>query len=37
MNALKTNKFRVGDKVEIVKLDKTIQHFGGEYVLIPRF
>ena len=29
MNALKTNKFRVGDEVEIVKLDKTIQYFGG--------
>ena len=29
MNALKTNKFKVGDEVEIVKLDKTIQHFGG--------
>ena len=35
MNALKTDKFRVGDKVEIVKLDKTIQHFGGEEVLSP--
>ena len=29
MKALKTNKFKVGDEVEIVKLDKTIQHFGG--------
>ena len=29
MNALKASKFRVGDEVEIVKLDKTIQHFGG--------
>ena len=29
MNALKTNKFKVGDEVEIVKLDKTIKHFGG--------
>lgn len=29
MNALKTSKFKVGDEVEIVKLDKTIQHFGG--------
>ena len=28
MNTLKANKFKVGDKVEIVKLDKTIQHFG---------
>ena len=28
MNALKTNKFKVGDEVEIVKLDKTIEHFG---------
>ena len=35
MNALKTNKFRVGDKVQIVKLDKTIQHFGGAEVLSP--
>ena len=35
MNALKTNKFRVGDEVEIVKLDKTIQHFGGVSVLKP--
>ena len=35
MNALKTNKFKVGDEVEIVKLDKTIQHFGGEEVLSP--
>ena len=29
MNTLKTNKFKVGDEVEIVKLDKTIAHFGG--------
>ena len=35
MNALKTNKFKVGDEVEIVKLDKTIQHFGGEWILSP--
>ena len=35
MNALKTNKFKVGDEVEIVKLDKTIQHFGGDWVLEP--
>ena len=36
MNALKTNKFRVGDEVKIVKLDKTIQHFGGGWgVLSP--
>ena len=35
MNALKTNKFKVGDEVEIVKLDKTIQHFGGAEVLSP--
>ena len=35
MNALKTNKFKVGDEVEIVKLDKTIQHFGGEGILSP--
>ena len=35
MNALKTNKFRVGDEVQIVKLDKTIQHFGGVEVLSP--
>ena len=35
MNALKANKFRVGDEVKIVKLDKTIQHFGGAEVLSP--
>ena len=35
MKALKANKFRVGDKVQIVKLDKTIQHFGGAEVLSP--
>lgn len=35
MNALKANMFKVGDGVEIVKLDKTIQHFGGEEVLSP--
>ena len=35
MKALKTNKFRVGDEVEIVKLDKTIQYFGGERILSP--
>ena len=35
MNALKTNKFKVGDEVEIVKLDKTIQHFGGVLGLKP--
>ena len=29
MKALKANKFKVGDEVEIVKLDKTIRHFGG--------
>ncbi len=28
MNALKTNKFKVGDEVEIVKLDETTKHFG---------
>ena len=31
----KVNKFKVGDEVEIVKLDKTIQQFGGEWVLSP--
>jgi len=35
MKALKANKFRVGDEVEVVKLDKTIQHFGGDGVLSP--
>jgi hypothetical protein len=35
MNALKAKKFRAGDEVEIVKLDKTIQHFGGEGLLSP--
>ena len=29
MNALKANKFKVGDEVEIVKLDKTIENLGG--------
>ena len=29
MKALKANKFKVGDEVKIVKLDKTIAHFGG--------
>jgi len=35
MKALKVNKFKVGDEVKIVKLDKTIKHFGGEWVLSP--
>ena len=35
MNALKTNKFKVGDEVEIVKLDKTIKLLGGEGLLSP--
>ena len=35
MNTLKANKFKVGDEVEIVMLDKTIQHFGGEGLLSP--
>ena len=35
MNALKANKFKVGDEVEIVKLDKTIEHFGGVGALSP--
>ena len=35
MNALKTNKFKVGDEVEIVKLDKTTKHFGGGEILSP--
>ena len=35
MNALKTNKFRVGDEVEIVKLDKTIKHFGKGKLMSP--
>lgn len=34
MNALKANKFRVGDEVEIVKLDKTTKHFGGEWGIL---
>ena len=29
MNALKANKFRVGDEVKLVKLDNTIERFGG--------
>ena len=35
MKALKVNKFRVGDEVEIVKLDETIQHFGWSSGLEP--
>ena len=35
MNALKTNKFKVGDEVEIVKLDKTMKLFGGKWLLSP--
>ena len=35
MKALKAKKFKVGDEVEIVKLDKTIQHFGGVSALKP--
>ena len=35
MKSLKANKFRAGDEVEIVKLDKTIQHFGGDGSLSP--
>ena len=35
MNALKANKFKVGDEVKIVKLDKTMQHFGGASILMP--
>ncbi len=35
MNALKAKKFRVGDEVEIVKLDKTIKHFGWVLALKP--
>ena len=34
-NPLKTNKFKVGDEVEIVKLDKTMQRFGGASLLKP--
>ena len=35
MNALKTNKFRVGDEVEIVKLDKTTKHSDVKALLSP--
>ena len=35
MNTLKANKFKIGDEVEIVKLDKTIKLLGGEGVLSP--
>ena len=35
MKALKANKFKVGDEVEIVKLDKTIKLLGGEGLLSP--
>ena len=30
----KVNKFKVGDEVEIVKLDKTIKHFGGGWEIL---
>ena len=35
MNTLKANKFKVGDEVEIVKLNKTMQRFGGASLLKP--
>ena len=35
MKALEVNKFRVGDEVKIVKLDKTTKHFGGGEILSP--
>lgn len=35
MNASKAKKFKVGDEVEIVKLDETIKHFGGASFLKP--
>ena len=35
MKALKAKKFKVGDEVEIVKLDKTREHFGGVSALEP--
>ena len=35
MNALKAKKFKVGDEVKIVKLDKTIKHFGGGEMMSP--
>lgn len=34
MNASKAKKFKVGDEVEIVKLDKTIQHSGGGWEIL---
>ena len=35
MNALKANKFRVGDEVEIVSLNNTVIRFGGLDFLLP--
>ena len=32
---MSVNKFKVGDEVKIVKLDKTLQYFGGAGVLSP--
>ena len=31
----KVNKFKVGDEVEIVSLEKTVSRFGGEDFILP--
>ena len=35
MKALKANKFKVGDEVEIVSLNNTLRRFGGEDFILP--
>lgn len=35
MNALKTNKFRVGDKVQVINHKNTVDRFGGDTVGLP--
>jgi len=36
MNALKTNKFRVGDYVEIINHKNTVDRFGGNTIGFPQ-
>ncbi|MEG2307277.1 MAG: DUF3310 domain-containing protein [Erysipelotrichaceae bacterium] len=35
MSELKTNKFKVGDKVEIVSVNSTVAEYGGDDYLAP--
>ena len=35
MNALKTNKFKVGDKVQVVNHKNTVDRFGGNNIGLP--